>query len=678
MGITNQQIQHAETRQLTAAQDSGSPIRLVAGPGTGKSFAIQKRVRWLLDNNVLPDRIFVTSFTRASSRDLKIRILDHCQEQHSNVDQVNVSTLHSLALRTLRAAGRLTYAFDPVVTDNWELKHVLDAEFSMESRSRPGRSRGYTPGRCTEIRRDYEAFCNTGQVGPPNFIQPDPPIRDSERLAYNSFRTPRTLLYACVLPGEIVRECVVHMSAGTLNPASLLNIEHLIVDEYQDLNPIDLEFVDWLINRGVVTWVAGDDDQSIYSFRYASPSGIQLFSERFPQSGNHELRDCFRCTSDVLRTGKSLIGAFPGPDRIPKNLTSLYEDADPPEAGLVYRWRFSDAVQEARAVASSCARLIGSDFPASEIMILVSNTRTQLQALVQALEREKVEFESPRAASFIDMDVGRFILAILRIVSNSNDYIAHRLVLGSLTGVGPGICNQIARTAVLNNLNFRDLFHRPLILSLFQKRQVTALDRAGDICRQVTAWDSDDTLTNRNADITTLIWQIFGQQAIQEWLEEIEHLPQDITLEELRDYLWANTDDERASLLEAVFNRLGIAHPLSGFRPSKVRIMTMHGAKGLSSGIVIIPGLEDHILPGSRRQPYPGLVLEAARLLYVSITRARASCMLSYSERRIVYGKYIRCSASRYNSRLAGPFVSRKVGLTEEEAQQVIQSHNNL
>ncbi|HIE47441.1 TPA: ATP-dependent helicase [Candidatus Bipolaricaulota bacterium] len=82
--------------------------------------------------------------------------------------------------------------------------------------------------------------------------------------------------------------------------------------------------------------------------------------------------------------------------------------------------------------------------------------------------------------------------------------------------------------------------------------------------------------------------------------------------------------------------------------------MTMHGAKGLSGQIVFIPGLEEEILPGPWRQPYPGLVLEAARLLYVSITRARAACILSHARTRIVNGRFSRQTASRFCPHLGG------------------------
>ncbi|MBS1862168.1 MAG: ATP-dependent helicase [Actinobacteria bacterium] len=120
------------------------------------------------------------------------------------------------------------------------------------------------------------------------------------------------------------------MDAGTLDPAGLLGIEQLIVDEFQDLNPMDLRFVYGIEAQGVGLFIAGDDDQSLYSFRYATPTGIQEFTNRFDPVGDHVLRDCFRCTPKVLRAAETLIAANAAPGRIAKNHVSLYAEADPP------------------------------------------------------------------------------------------------------------------------------------------------------------------------------------------------------------------------------------------------------------------------------------------------------------------------------------------------------------
>jgi DNA helicase II / ATP-dependent DNA helicase PcrA len=106
--------------------------------------------------------------------------------------------------------------------------------------------------------------------------------------------------------------------------------------------------------------------------------------------------------------------------------------------------------------------------------------------------------------------------------------------------------------------------------------------------------------------------------------------------------------------------------------------MTMHGAKGLSASVVFVPALEESILPGGKRQPYPGLVLEAARLLYVSITRARATCVLSYAHQRLIHGQVARQQPSHFLAYTAGAFQLRHTGLTQPEIARIISARANL
>ena len=131
MAFTLEQSERAKKMQAAAAHDASPQVRVIAGPGTGKSWTIEERVRWLLGNGVSPNSIYVVSFTRASARDLRRRIQESCrQDGDSRVDQIRVTTLHSLALITLRLANLLkAYPVEPTVLDDWELEDIFDDEF---------------------------------------------------------------------------------------------------------------------------------------------------------------------------------------------------------------------------------------------------------------------------------------------------------------------------------------------------------------------------------------------------------------------------------------------------------------------------------------------------------------------------------------------------------------------
>lgn len=187
MPITLEQIAEAARSQDLAAKDPNGTIRLIAGPGTGKSFVIEGRVKWLLSaQGVDGSQISAVSFTRAAAKDLERRIYGFCEKHGlAGFEKVRVSTLHSLALYTLKKTGNLNaYPVDPIVMDTWESERIFDAEFAN--------SINCTPGRASEIRLDHEAYWYTGEWNPPNHPQLDEPITEIERESFKSFHTQRT------------------------------------------------------------------------------------------------------------------------------------------------------------------------------------------------------------------------------------------------------------------------------------------------------------------------------------------------------------------------------------------------------------------------------------------------------------------------------------------------------
>jgi len=166
MPITQAQILAAERVQHAAAHDASARVRVVAGPGTGKSFAVEERVLWLLNQGIPPEEIRVVSFTRASALDLRGRVQSYCSRNgQPAVTRVRVNTLHSLALGTLRAAGLLTaYPSDPLVLDNWEVETIFDAEFRHvqgigSTRSRNMSMRMRHPGSIIKLQDGLSEAC---------------------------------------------------------------------------------------------------------------------------------------------------------------------------------------------------------------------------------------------------------------------------------------------------------------------------------------------------------------------------------------------------------------------------------------------------------------------------------------------------------------------------------------
>lgn len=656
---------------------------MVAGPGTGKSRCIEERVNYLLQQGAQPSEVFVISFTRATARELKERIVRYCtQTGRGHLAQVvNVSTMHALALRILRSANLLQgFPVDPTILDEWEQDNIFDSEFVARAQLSNGRAR--------QIRRAYDAHWQTLQALQ---LYATPPITQTEQNAFTGFHTGTKLVYACLLPGEVVRVCVDQMRMGNINPAQMPGVRHLVVDEYQDLNECDQEFVRRIAGAGATLWVAGDDDQSIYAFRYAAPIGIQNFPTVFPGASSHTLEHCFRSTPNVVSASQSLMA--PSPNRLPKSLQSLYGASQPPVQGSFQVWRFAYGFEEARSIAQSCQALIASGMPPRDILILLCNTRAQLQLFIEQLQAAGIAFERPRGGWMLDSDMTRFVFSLLRILIDSNDYVAHRTLLGLHNGVGPGTCVGVAAKVVSANLNFRELFYSPYPNNIFSLREHRAIQQAAGIVQHVANWSATDTLQTRAADMEAFISAAFnaplrqaGQQAVQGWRDLLAALPQGMNLEELHSYLWSDTEAGQLRVLDSVSSRLGLNPTATQPDPThRIRILTMHGAKGLDGRVVFIPGLERGLIPNRQSLQAPGLFEEQRRLLYVSITRARAACILSLATTRtgqqafaLVNSASVNLAPSPYLTDIGIPPQPRNGPLTAAEVASLLTDCGNL
>ena len=203
MPIPQQDVQAAVQVQQIAAVATEPVVRLVAGPGTGKSSTIEQRVSWLLGNGVNAAEIYAVSFTESfSSRFTRTDNSTLQPDRPSGGRADSRHTLHSLALRVLRAAGLLNrYPVDPLVLDQWELENIFDSEFSQDSGIRSKERR-------EEIRRYNEAFWSTGTSPTTKLYPARSSYNPSREQSLPGFHGSRTQSYACVLPGEIVRQCV--------------------------------------------------------------------------------------------------------------------------------------------------------------------------------------------------------------------------------------------------------------------------------------------------------------------------------------------------------------------------------------------------------------------------------------------------------------------------------------
>jgi DNA helicase-2/ATP-dependent DNA helicase PcrA len=569
--------------------------------------------------------------------------------------------------------------------DEWEQVEVYDQELAVVQ--------GCTKERAAEIRLAHDAQWQT--LSPAAINQAG--ITPAEIQGFNAFHGSRTNLYSCVLPGEVIFKCVDAIRLGVLQPQALPQMDHLIVDEYQDLNACDQQFIHQLSQGNTVLFVAGDDDQSIYSFRHADPSGIVNFQTTYPQSSSYGLADCFRCTPAVLTSAGNLIQH--NPQRLQKTLTPLYANALPPVHGQVHAWQYASPEGEAQALADSCLALVQAGMAGKEdqILILISNRRLQLNLIAQELRMRNLPFDAPNVMAFADEFEGvraaYSLVRILRnIVTNDEDYLAYRDLLGLLSGVGQTTTQQIGDMCISNNQNFRALFHAAPAPAWLSARASSAVQRVAAVVQVLAGWTMADTVGARHQGISTLLsTYVFtkGTKAaarVQAWTALAGALPAQMTLDELLLFLAADTEAEQESVLHTVATRITLGQGQQQAQlQKKIRILTMHGSKGLTGSIVFIPSAEQGIMPKSSALHATGLLIEQRRLFYVALTRTRACCIVSHCSLRtgfqaqaILNNPSVSLARSQFLNEMGISTVQRMGGLTANEAQAIVAEVNNL
>lgn len=273
---------------LAIASTNEDPLRVVAGPGTGKTFALMRRVTRLLEEGASPRRMLVCTFTRTAAGDLAREV---SQLGVPGAEEIWAGTLHAYCFRMLSRAEVLE-------STGRVPRPLLDFEerFMLEDLAREG------VGGIRACRKHLKAF-NAAWAR----LQSDEPgwPSDPADRRFNQALLSWVRFHQCMLVGELVPEAI-HYLRG--NPAwpDRQAFDHVLVDEYQDLNRAEQETLDLLAGRGTLT-IVGDEDQSIYSFKFAHPEGIVLFPDTHPGTHDEDLLECRRCPQLVVELADSLI-----------------------------------------------------------------------------------------------------------------------------------------------------------------------------------------------------------------------------------------------------------------------------------------------------------------------------------------------------------------------------------
>ena len=591
--------------QRTAAAHTGNHARLLAGPGTGKTFTLTRRICFLVaERNISAESILALTFTRAAARELRQRVANELGE-----DRIpRISTLHSFALRQLlKNAAKISELPQPLrIADDWEERNIV-----LEDLKALLNLRGIKDARdlLNELSADWQSLNADGTDWEKHF--PNPRFLG----AWQEHRQ----IYGYTLRSELVYQLKkVLEQRGDFEFED--PIKYFLVDEYQDLNRCDLAVVQQIASRGVELLVAGDDDQSIYGFRKAYPEGIRRFPQDYSGATELELRICKRCDRNILELG--LFVARQDHRRIEK---TIQPESDRGE-GEVALLRFDDQYAEAKGIADLCTHLIARHgLKPNDILILLRTDRHNgfSRPIKDELEEASVPVASAMEINPLDESDGRAFLAFLRLAVKSDDSLAWRTLLQAwCRGVGSGAIGAVYETARSRNENFaQTIIAAHADAGILPTNHQSRLSKAiNDVLSQLNVLFPEDS-RGRYETCDELM------DVVRPAAESI------ITNEEERNSILLKIERTAVTSIKELVRIIGVESEdiEQELEKDKVNILTMHRAKGLTAEAVIVAAVEDQNIPG-RAQGHE--IDDERRLLYVSLTRAKHHLFITYCDRR--------------------------------------------
>ncbi len=620
------------TDDLTAAQTKAvlhrdGPLLVLAGPGSGKTRVVTRRIAALIEQGVPPQQIVAITFTNKAAREMQERVAELLQD-----DRVWISTFHRFCARLLRRhAQSVGLASNFTILDPTDQKQVMrrilsDLDFDSVHfppekvlwRISAAKNDLVTPEQYSA--RFQEIVADHWQA----VVEKAYPVYQQTLLAANTVDFDDLLLHVAVLLEEQEELCL------SLSE----RFRYVLVDEYQDTNRAQYQIAAGLASSHGNLCVTGDPDQSIYGWRGARIENILRFERDFPNATVVRLEENFRSTSAILRSADQLIAN--NSRRKSKRLFSHLGEGEP-----VRIWRYPSAEIEAEETARWITRLVQSGARRYSDFAICYRINSLSRQMELALVRHRIPFQIASGFAFYDRAEVKDLLAYLRLISNPSDQAAFsRVVNTPLRGLGKTSQDRLIRWASEHGLGFLEAAVRASEVPRLSRRAALGFRRFAEMIDRFSLADSGSVagLLEKVIAETRLAsaWVGSPSETDQQRLANIEEL---VAMARTYD---AYAGDEKS--LEGFLEQTSLVNETDSLDPAagQVTLLTLHSAKGLEFPCVRIIGVEQGLIPHDRSiggDADPHELEEERRLLFVGMTRAQELLHLSFADRRALHGR---------------------------------------
>ena len=644
--LNSEYYNNLNENQKEAVSHLNGPLLIVAGAGSGKTRVLTSRIAHIIrKNKAFPNQILAVTFTNKAAKEMQIRVSKLLKKEATGLPWLG--TFHSISAKLLRkhaAAVGLKSNFSIMDQEDQIklIKNICKAENVDIKKISPKyilaiidkwKNKGFYPNDVTLKRKD--------------------PLEKNFLNIYKIYQQKLIDLNAADFSDLILHTVKIFEKYKDISEMYSKKFKYILVDEYQDTNFIQSEWLKHLAKYNQNICCVGDDDQSIYSWRGAEIKNFLEFDKIYENTKIIRLEKNYRSTQNILNVASKLIEN--NQNRVGKNLFSNQDEGE-----LISLNCFRNAKDEAIDIGSEI-EFLKKKYSLNEMAILV-------RAIFQTREFEErflkvgIPYRIIGGTKFYERAEIKDCVAYLRSVYQPLDDLSFERIINvpkrSIGDTTIKLINEYAKKSYLS----LEASSRKLI----EENKIKPKTKIGlnSLLNFLEKWRNDlKNKTNHNK----LLQIILDESGYSEMLKNKKDLENENRLENIKELLNAMKEFDN---LESFLEHVALATSLDqDWKGEKVNLMTMHASKGLEFDIVFLPGWEEGLFPHQKSIEEKGEngLEEERRLAYVGITRAKRLAKISFSMNRYYQGDWMDSMASRFIDELPDEHVKKKNNFTEEQ-----------
>ncbi len=614
-------LSNLNEKQLEAVKSIGQPNLIFAGAGSGKTRVLTYKIAYLIQEiGLSPDRILAVTFTNKAAQEMKSRVqklLDF------DISSISIGTFHSISAQLLRKEiHNLGISNSFIIYDQPDSISVIKDSIKDLG---------------LDIKQfEPKTFKNHISQLKNNLISYD----QAETLA-NDFLSKKVAEVYKIYQTQLTNNSALDFDDLLLKPLELFknfpNIlekyqkkySYILVDEYQDTNKPQFEFIHSLAVHHRDICVVGDDDQSIYGWRGADISNILNFSDAFGESKIFKLEQNYRSTQNILDAAYFVISK--NSKRADKRIWTDNKIGDP----ICIIENLNDSMEADKILNLISQNTSSGEYDFSDFVILY-RTNAQSRIIEDKLRRQGIPYHIIGGVKFYERKEIKDMLAYLKVISNPSDNVSLLRILNfPARGIGKTSIDKIINSSKDEKISIFEALEyiEKIEIGQSQKKTIkTFIDKIKNFQNKINTYNIVDLI---NEVIETFkIKEHYDKQNTSDSNERWQNIEE--LVNGMIDYDTEKQDVKLVTFLEEVSLLTDIDKWNDEVK--QVTLMTIHSSKGLEFPIVFIAGLEEGLFPISQYLDQNDELEEERRLFYVGATRAMDKLYLTYSKLRRRFG----------------------------------------